>query len=702
MVGVKVAGGRVAMSDLIRRLPPWWPLALLVYGFPLWWLLGISRVLPMILAVPMAYALWRARRIVLPSGFGWWMLFLVWIGLSAFALLADAPGAVPGWGYGRIIVYAYRLSWYLVCTIVLLWVANASRRVIPFEKLASILAWMFVITAAGGLLGVLVPTLELRSALELVLPRGLTSNSFVRSLIHPGVADVQMVLGRPEARPKAPFAFANSWGANLALSLPFFIVAWIRNGTRAHRVAAPFVLMVAAVPTVYSLNRGLWASLVLGVILVVVIQAAKGRPASLIAVASAVMVALAAVVVSPLGTIVQERFDNQHSNDRRAQLLEQSVTTTFEGSPVIGFGSTRDVQGSFASIAGGATPDCSACEVPPLGTQGHLWAVIFYFGFVGAAFFLVYFIQAGLASIRCRTIAEIVALCMLLFFALQMFVYDTLGMPLYMIMIAIGAAWRDQSRHRHSEHYLTRVTTARQMQEVIHEHRALVASGVVLGLVAGLAMAAASPVRHTARTSVMLAPSPSYLSGDIRGVSEPRESTIDTEAGLVMAEATLAAALGTRDREQTGLLRENIIVTAETNTKVLNIDVRDADPARAAERSAAVARAYLDSRSAYLQQRREQSLDQLRTRRHDLNLLAVDDFGLGVEERLAINQAINRVVLTPTSAGEILRASAPRALPRQYSLKGATGAALGLLLAVGLIAHRLSDRHRHERVGHRG
>ena len=83
----------------------------------------------------------------------------------------------------------------------------------------------------------------------------------------------------------------------------------------------------------------------------------------------------------------------------------------------MGFGSTRDVQGSFASIAGASTPDCSACGVPPLGTQGHLWGVIFSQGLVGAALFLAFFALALSRCWRCRTTAETLCTFVLAFFA---------------------------------------------------------------------------------------------------------------------------------------------------------------------------------------------------------------------------------------------------------------------------------------------
>src|SRR5699024_5531043 len=138
------------------------------------------------------------------------------------------------------------------------------------------------------------------------------------------------------------------------------------------------------------------------------------------------------------------RMDHQHSNERRFELATATVESVAKGSPVVGFGSTRDIQGSFTSIAGGSTPECPACGVPALGTQGHLWLVLFSQGFVVAILYLVFLSCALARSWRCRTPVETVCTCALLFTFLEMFVYGLLGMPLFLLMLAIGLVSREQ------------------------------------------------------------------------------------------------------------------------------------------------------------------------------------------------------------------------------------------------------------------
>lgn len=665
-----------------------WPLAVLILGFPLWWVLGLTAVMPMLVAVPMAVQLLRQPTIRLPRGFGWWLLFLVWVALGAFVLWADAPGSVGGADSSRLLVFGYRLGWYLACTVVLLWIGNSDRRLLPDRAVIRLAGAMFVICTAGGLLGVVAGDLEFRSAVEYVLPGGLRSNSFVASMVHPEAADVQTVLGRPEARPKAPFAFTNTWGSCLALSLIFFVAA-LRGARRSVQLGGLAVAAVAAVPILYSLNRGLWASLALCGIGLLVLQAVRGQRRNAVLVVVGGVVALVLLAVSPLGSIYQERLDNQHSNERRGQLLAATVDATTHGSPVVGFGSTRNVQGSFASISGGSTADCPACGVPPLGTQGHLWLVIFSQGWFGALFFLLFMVLALARSLPCRTGPDIVCTFVLATFALQLPIYDTLGMPLFLVMIAIGLAWRARWTPAPAKSLSTTRDLGSELRRGVPAMVVLTAVGAGVGWY--VALADRTP-EYAARVSIALTPTPVYLDTGTSAAPgaaphDPREITVDTEAALLVSERTLDAATGALDPEvapSIDALRSTIEITAPPLSQVLDLTVVETDPEAAEHASRAVAAAYLRARQEHLEQRRQVLLDQLRTEQQQVDRLDPSTEGT----RLYLASAINHLGVTSPSAGEVVREGDAHRLRTQVEVPLTSGAALGLLLGATLTALR--------------
>lgn len=425
-----------------RLLPTGWPLSMLFLGFPLWWLLGLGEFVFFLAAIPMGVHLMRLPRVRAPRGFGLWLAFLAVVLVSALVLTADAPYGTTGGLGGRLLTYGYRLAWYAASTIALLYVGNLTEREMPSRRLGRLLGYMFVVTAVGGLLGVVRPHLQFTAPLELLLPGHLANNRFLHALIHPATADIENVLGFEAPRPRAPFAYANSWGANFSFFLPFFVWTWCSRSDGWRRTLAPVILAIGAVAVIYSLNRGLWIALVVaGAYAGVQLLRLRGAKA-LSWLVPLMLVVLLAAVASPLSGLVTQRLAHPHSNDRRGELATKTVESALQGSPVIGFGNTRDVQGAFSSIAGGRTPDCPGCGVPPLGTQGHLWLVIFSQGLVGTAMFLGFFAVRLRRHLRSRSMPVMVGMAVLLCFLVELLVYDTLGSPLFTAMLALGLMWR--------------------------------------------------------------------------------------------------------------------------------------------------------------------------------------------------------------------------------------------------------------------
>ena len=664
--------------------PEHWPLTALLAGYPVWWLLGVDSLLPLALAVPMSLQLrrlHRRHRLRLPPAAGWWWVFLLWVALGATMLWVDAPGAVPGGEASRLLVFGFRLAWYAACGVVLVWVTNLDRSVTD-RCLHALLGYLFVICVAGGLLGLLVPAFEVRSAVELVLPRGLAANEFVASLVHPQAADVQTVLGRPEARPKAPFPFTNTWGSSLSISLVFFVLVLRAGGARV-RLAGLLVLAVAAVPVVYSLNRGLWASIAVGVVGIVVLAVRRDARAALVVVVG-VFLGVVLLLASPLGALYQDRLDHQHSNDRREQLLEATIDSVTRGSPVLGFGTTRDVEGSFASITGAATPECPACGVPPLGTQGQLWLVVFSQGWLGLAFFLGFVARSLARSWRCRTPAETAGTFVIGFFVLQLPIYDTLGIPLYLMMVAIGLVAREQLPPR---------APSRAPAHSFPLVAAVLATTTVLGAAAGLAIAATERAPgYESRVSILITPAPVYLgtgstlAGTRLAPAEvPREVTVDTEAALLKSQPALAQAALTSGNAIDDL-RAGITVTAPPSSQVLDVAVRAPTPDRAEAAVTAVAGAYLEVRRAYLEKRRDETIAKLRAQ---LRTIGTGSARLTAARDLVSARITHLQVARPT-IGRIIRTSPATPVSTQPVVPVASGAALGLIAGLVRLRRRTS------------
>jgi len=419
-----------------RRLRPGWPLTALYVLFPLWWVLGLSHFIFLILAVPMGWELMRRRPVFAPTGFGLWLLFLVVVASGSVLLWIVPPGTIAPEGAAKLISWSYHFGWYTAITIVALYIVNMPERELPTDKVMRLLGLMFVYTVLGGLAGVLFPRLDFPSLLELVVH--VPSDNFLSFLLHPWVNTPSDFLGYDQPRPAAPFSYANDWGNNLGLFLPFFWGSWLRRDAGWRRPIGVVVLVASLVPIAYSLNRGLWAGLIAAAVLVALRLAAMGRVRVLQVTVALLIIGSAAFVVSPLYDTVALRVDTPHSNDRRAELSEEVISKTVVLSPLLGYGETRGVSGNFASIAGGSTPDCEQCGVPPLGTQGFLWRLIFTTGLLGTLLFLAFVIGQFLRFVRAEDPVALIG-CLVIFLALIFsWVYDSLESPLFTMMIAIG------------------------------------------------------------------------------------------------------------------------------------------------------------------------------------------------------------------------------------------------------------------------
>jgi len=423
---------------------PAWPLAALLIGYPLWWALGLADLMFVFLAIPMAARLyvWHAagRRLRAPPGFAIWLLFLVVMLAGVATLSLAAPDTAASPLSSRIVSYGDRSASYLAVTVLLLFAGNLTERECSRQRLAWLLGLVGIYAVVGGLGGVIHPSLQFTSPLAYVLPHSFTRNTLVQSWMHPGLSQIQSVLGSATGRPKAPFDYTNIWGNCLTILLPWLLVAWW--GTRRRRWTALLIMAVATGPVLYSLNRGVWIGVAFAVCYLAVRLAARGRlaPLGAVCVGSAVIGLL--VLVTPLHNVVTERLQHQQSNSIRSTLDSLSVRDAL-ASPLIGYGDSRHMQGSPQSIAVGPTADCVTCGQLAAGSTGQLWLLLVTDGFGGTVLYLAFFAYGVWRYRRDTSPYGIAGVLVLLLSFVYMFAYVSVVAPLAFTMLAYALLWRN-------------------------------------------------------------------------------------------------------------------------------------------------------------------------------------------------------------------------------------------------------------------
>jgi hypothetical protein len=428
------------------RLKPGWPLTALLALYPLWWILGLTYFIVIILALPMALHLWQRRPLRLPPGIMPWMVGVIWAAASGVMLQERPPDTLP-LSQSAYVSFVVRLLNYLALTVIMLYVGNLTEKEMPRRRIVRMLSFFFLVTVAGGIAGMLFPRLSFRTPTLRLLDSFLHVPTFGVRLFTVSVAQVQDVLGSgPNARPSAPFEYTNTWGYALSLLLVWFVVGWWVYGRRRRRVAVPVVLAVAMLPVVYSLNRGLWVGLCLSVLFVVGKLALRGRVLPLVGLSLAMVVLVTAFVASPLEALVTERLAHGHSNGTRTNLNAAAVQAALH-SPVLGYGGPRTGLGSDQSIAVGASAQCPLCGNRDIGSDGHLWFLLISQGFVGALAYVCWLLRVFWVYRRDRSPLGVAGQLSLLLPLFYMFIYPSLVFPLCLTVISVGLLWRN-AQHR--------------------------------------------------------------------------------------------------------------------------------------------------------------------------------------------------------------------------------------------------------------
>ncbi|MDI6098436.1 hypothetical protein QLQ12_07450 [Actinoplanes sp. NEAU-A12] len=441
-----VAHAGPAPRTVKNRSLPAWPVAGILLLYPLWWALGLGVLIFPLMTAPMIFLLLRRRAagrpVRLPPGFAWWVIFLLAVVVSIAALGADPPGTVPERASERLVAVVYKLSMYASLTVLLLYAGNLTEAELSRRRLVRLLGGMFVLTVLGGLLGMVAGNFEFTSPIEWLLPSGVRNKGFVRSLVHPYAAQIMDIVGGDKPRPAAPWGYTNTWGNNFCLLAPWLVVAaWSGRGA-GRKFWAMVCLAVSVVPAVASLNRGLWIGVGLLLAYVAVRCVLAGRLwilALLPVVAAALTIAM---IATPLGGTVEARLDNGKSNGVRSFLIDKALDG-FTGSPVIGYGGTRNTLGGRNSITVGESSSCERCGNFTVGGNGQLWQLIYAHGAAGTVGYLGFFAYGLWRFRRDRSAIGVAGSAAIVTSFSAMLWYNSLVTPLAFMVLAYALLWRN-------------------------------------------------------------------------------------------------------------------------------------------------------------------------------------------------------------------------------------------------------------------
>lgn len=404
------------------RLQVTWPLVFLFVAFPAWWLVGVSAFTWPVVAIAMLVALAWRRRTQAPVAFALWLAFLSWVLLSGLQLSNGTT----------IMTFVYRLLLYCAAGVLFLYVYNMPRSGRLDIKVLRILTVFWMVVVAGGYAGILVRSHTFTPPLDYLLPHGFRDKPFVQELVQPVFAQVQTFLGFPVPRPAAPFAYTNDWGGNIAVLtlVALAAVAAARPGRWRRLVVAGLALSI--VPMVFSLDRGMFLSLTVGVLYVTVRLAMRGRLSALATVVSLAALAILIVALTPLGHLVTKSFSSTHGNSNQTRLsLYQQASAGAGASPVFGYGAPKPV-----ISPGGLT------QAPAIGTQGQLWLVLYSHGYPALIFFIGFFLAVLWQTRRARGTAGLWLHAVPLVALAQIAVYGWEPVELQVIMAAAALAYR--------------------------------------------------------------------------------------------------------------------------------------------------------------------------------------------------------------------------------------------------------------------
>lgn len=401
------------------RVMPTWPVTLLFGGFPLFWLLGLGSIIWILLGLVMAFILWQTHGVRAPRGFGLWLFFLLWMLLS----LSQIDTAARGLGA------AFRAAQYLGCTAIFLYAYNL-RPQVPVRYFLGVLTAFFAGIVAGGYLGVVLPDLTIPTPMSLLVPSGLQSNDLVRDMVVLRTTQYRAdAFAQFDPRPSAPLLFTNNWGNLYSFLLPVAVAYFLVLRNTAGRLAIAALILMSIVPAVLTLNRGMYIGLAVVLLVVSVRLAMRGQVRALLTIGVLAIPTYGMLQALAVGERLSGRLESSGTNEARLTVYTETIRRTLD-SPWFGYGAPRP------AIAAG---------VPPAGTQGQFWMLLFSFGFLGVAMYMAWWITVTVKTIRQRDTTGMLLNAVLVALLVETFYYGMLPHGVAVAMVVAAVALRPEA-----------------------------------------------------------------------------------------------------------------------------------------------------------------------------------------------------------------------------------------------------------------
>ncbi|MEW2385832.1 O-antigen ligase family protein [Micromonospora sp. NPDC047707] len=408
---------------------PIWPLAMMFGLVPLWWLAGAFYLgWPLLGALLLALLLVRGR-VPLPPAAGIWLLFLAVVLVSATQLEA----------FASVLTFGLRFGFYATALVVGVYVyAVARERADQSAVLVPICAFWFGLVVLGWL-GVLVPRLALTTPMELLLPGGIAGNPFINDMVHLSTAEYSVRSLNPIYRPAAPYAYTNNYGSAYAMTLPCVVAFTMLRRRGALRWAVLGSLPLSLAPAFLTLNRAMFLSLGVGLLVLGVRASLRGNMRVAASIVGVVVIGGIATLFIPVAELIGNRVESSDTNADRLSLYSE-VLRRVGDSPWLGYGAPANV-------------DTVSAEAP-IGTQGQLWMVLFSHGVPALLCFVAWFLVAALVCGRATSpagqwlaIVPVVCLVQMPFYGMA---NQNLAVAFYAVAFAMALTEREAAARRAS------------------------------------------------------------------------------------------------------------------------------------------------------------------------------------------------------------------------------------------------------------